>query len=73
MLQRALADWKVTLRGELRYFPDGIAAVLTLALSVNKRDLHFVAVIEQGFEDVYRSCSTKELLSSNVSCAETCI
>lgn len=46
MLQRALPDWKVTLRGELRSFPDGIAAVLTLALSVNKRDLWFLTVIE---------------------------
>lgn len=46
MLQRALADGKVTSRGELRFFPDGIAAVLTLALSVNKRDLRFVTVIE---------------------------
>lgn len=46
MLQRALTDCKVTLREELRYFPDGIAAVLTLALSVNKRDLCFGTVIE---------------------------
>lgn len=46
MLQRALADWKVTLRGELRYFPDGITAVLTLNLSVNERDLCFVTIIE---------------------------